>query len=477
MKLVLNRKQKAWTIAGVSFALVLACAGVVWVDHGEIEVERKKISDAKSRIQKADATISKLKSVEDRVLVERVRVKEYTKILPLEKDINEFVRRITEFEATSGVEVEVLDDKSARERGKTKTREAFVRIIYKIELLANAAQFLEFTHLFESYDRFVKVTELAIKGGDPKIEKDGTIFPARHKISMVLETYVYTPSNSISQPVEILNADQRISALAEELADVESLELESYDFASAPRRRDPFANPRRSPVESDQIDVESLEKQQALIAELEKELGEILKSAAEEQKEKDVVLRFELGRRIDARAAAFANRLRELDPEKSFSTAELTRKYENQVGKPFAQFLAERPEVAGLDVPLKELEKQLDKMRETYGEGNWADTVALGTALLQSRPEAAPAEMASRFRDVEELMARAQTRLDFARIELAFNGMVLAKDAPERSVVIINGRAFSPGDRFDEALVVKDVRPTEVAFIFRGEELLRRIDD
>ena len=116
-------------------------------------------------------------------------------------------------------------------------------------------------------------------------------------------------------------------------------------------------------------------------------------------------------------------------------------------------------------------------MQESFEGEQWADTVALGKALVQARPPVVPEEMTAPYGEVEDLLKRAQVRLDFEQIELAFNGLVLPENAPERSVVIINGRAYSPGDRFDEALVVKDVRPAEVAFVYRGEHITRRIDD
>lgn len=477
MKLVLNRKQKAWAILGVSAFLCLVCGGVAYMDYEEIQEERQKIESAQGRIAKADATIAGLKQVEDRVLAERLRVKEYTQILPLDKDINEFVKRITEFEAKSGVEIEVLDDKAARNRGKKKSREAFVRITYKIELVSTANEFLHFLDLFESYDRFVNVKEFTVKGSDPKITDEGEVVAARHKISMLLETYVYNPKNRISQPVEILNAEQRMVELTAGLENEHALELETYEFVLASKRRDPFANPRRSLEPKGELDSESLEKQQALIAELERELGTLLETAKLEKAEKDVVLRFELGRRLDKAAGAFHARLRSIDIAKSFGEGENRKSFERKVLGPFNQFLADRPEVAGLDVPIQELRNQLKRMEESFEAEQWGDAVALGKALLQSRPSSIPQEMVEPYGQVEEIVKRAQVRIDFEQIELAFNGLVLPENAPERSVVIINGRAYSPGDRFDEALVVKDVRPAEVAFVYRGEEILRRLDD
>lgn len=477
MKLVLNRKQKAWTILGVSAFLCLACAGLAYMDYTEIQEEEKKIDTAKQQNAKADATIAQLKKVEDRVLAERLRVEEYTKILPLDKEINAFVETITQFEAASGVEIEVLDDKEARSRGKKKSREAFVRIVYKVDCVATVSQFLEFLHLFESFDRFVNVKEFSVKGNDPKVTESGDVLAARHDISMLLETYVYNPKGRISKPVKILNAEQRMSDLAARMKDDHTLELDAYDFVLTSKRRDPFSNPRRSLEPKGELDTEALEEQRAVIAQLEKELQELQALAEREQSEKEVVIRFELARQVNERAQAFASKLTALDVAKTFGDGEERRAFEAKVNEPFMTFMKNRPEVAGLNVPIQELRNQLERMEESFAAEKWSDTVSLGKALVQSRPAAMPEEMVAPYGKVEELLKRAQVRLDFEQIELAFNGLVLPENAPERSVVIINGRAYSPGDRFDEALVVKDVRPAEVAFVYRGEEILRRIDD
>ena len=85
--------------------------------------------------------------------------------------------------------------------------------------------------------------------------------------------------------------------------------------------------------------------------------------------------------------------------------------------------------------------------------------------------------MKERFEEIAKLMTRSEVQLEFAQIELEFAGFVLPGNDPTRSVAIINGRAYSKGDRIDEALDVREVRPAEVVFHYRGENIVRKYED
>lgn len=478
LNFVMNKKRKAWVISGVSAALVLSCAGVVWVDHGTIGEEREKITELEGQIAAADAKIATIPGVEDRVLGERLKVSEYTKILPLDKDINAFVDRITEFEAASGVEIEVLDDKTARDRNKGKKVSAFTPIVYKIELIADVEQFLSFVNFFESYDRFVAVKEFSVKGGDPVFLDDGSIVPARHKISMVLETYVYNGTTDTWRPVEIMNGAERMREIEEQRGPVAALQLEQYDYVRSPNRRDPFANPRRpirqAPAAED--DSAALEEQREVLARLEKDLKEILDWSAKEKDESDLVLRYELSRRINAQATKLRLEIAKIDPKTYFSAPETRETFQTRVADPLKRFLDSRPGADSMEFPLKELETQLAKMKEGFKKRQFADVVALGQTLLKSRHADDPAAFVKVYERVEALAAKAQVHLDFTTIEMAFQGHVLPDRAPDRAVVIINGRAYSRGDQMDEGLIVEEIGASSVEFVYRGERIIRSTD-
>jgi len=52
---------------------------------------------------------------------------------------------------------------------------------------------------------------------------------------------------------------------------------------------------------------------------------------------------------------------------------------------------------------------------------------------------------------------------------------VVYKNSPERSVAIINGRPYMPGDRLDDETVVTAISASEVAFEFRGRRVVRSV--
>ncbi|MEE9392418.1 MAG: type 4a pilus biogenesis protein PilO [Planctomycetota bacterium] len=477
IKLNLNRKKKAWLIAGVSFVMVLGCAGVVWTDHGAIEEEQSRIGKLKSEILSADATIAKIKTVEDRVLSERVRVKEYTKILPLDKDINNFVDRITEFEAAAKVEISTLDDKSARNRNKKKSKDAFIRIGYKMNVTATIGQLLEFMHLFESYDRFVTVKEFNIKGANPVELADGTLIPARHGVGLTLETYVYKPTNAMKQPVKIVNADERMLGISESLGLAKGLELDAYAYEERPNRRDPFSNPRHL-IEEQTGSGEGAEiaEQEEVLDELVTEFNAIREQLKSETKEEDLVVKYELSRRLDARLGELRDRVTALDIDKFFSSPEARQRYRREVGDPLSELLKER---LGADLelmPLDEVKSQYTRMQDSFDKEQFTDTIALGQTLMKSRVEGMPDELNEAFEEVLALIERAQIRIDFDQIEMVFNGLVVPGGDESKSIVIINGRAYSPGDEYAEGLTVKEVRSSGIRFLYRGERITRTLD-
>jgi hypothetical protein len=66
----------------------------------------------------------------------------------------------------------------------------------------------------------------------------------------------------------------------------------------------------------------------------------------------------------------------------------------------------------------------------------------------------------------------ASTVLDFDEIDIDVGGVAIMSGAP--SVALINGRALGVGDMLGNELLIRDIRPDEIEFIYRGIVLARR---
>ncbi|WP_410961806.1 hypothetical protein, partial [Salmonella sp. SAL4359] len=85
---------------------------------------------------------------------------QYVRILPDEKEINEFVDQLTKFAGKSEVRIKKLDDEEARARSGRNQQgatAAFDRIVYKLSIEGNCEQLLSFMDLFENHERFVRI--------------------------------------------------------------------------------------------------------------------------------------------------------------------------------------------------------------------------------------------------------------------------------------------------------------------------------
>lgn len=473
-----NKKKKALIISGASFLLVIACAGVVWVDWKEIKKEQADVESLRMQIDKADARIRKIPEIELRVLRERSIVRENVKILPSDAEINEFVEKITEFASSSGVEVVSLDEKSARDHAKKKSAEIFARIVYKMKIMGTVSQFLDFLNRFETHDRFCSINQFTIKGGkkDESKKAASETQVVRHEIELEVETYVYNARASGEQPVEILNADQKLAKVlrAEEIAN--ALTLDSYTYSSKPERRDPFVDPRISEQAGNTAPVaENAEAQEKMLDELRRGMAELNKALAEEMKIDDIVTRHEYTKRLNLKLIEFETHLKKLDSEKFFSSKELAGLFKSDVHEPMARIMKDRPSSApGFEI--HEIESQLGKMGLAFEQGRFQDVVTSAATLLGSKSSSAPEEVVELFSKVEFLKDRAQARIEFGQKPIRFSGVVYVRNNPKSAVVIINDRAYSPGDVMDDGVVIRSVDPAQVTFLYKKEEIAKALE-
>lgn len=474
-------KKTAWIIAGASFACILGCAGVVFMDWKKIGAENAQAVSIRQQIEKANMRIAKVPELEMRVLREREHVKELVKVLPDDQDINEFVNKISEFAKTSGVEIEALDDRSAKTRSQRKATETFVRIVYKMNLKATFSEFLDFINRFESYDRFVKVNQYSIRAETIQANsKDAADQgPQQHAIDLELETCVYNPAKRTSAPVEILNADQKLAkAMRGDVAkDMPPLLLDRYSYAGHPERRDPLADPRKT--EGQKVEAKAPvtnEAEQKALQVLVEGLAKIQEAVTAEAGIDDLVKRIEFTKRTNTEIAAFREKIADLKKsEKPFASKELQDRFTAEIDVPFTKLLSERPDAVP-DLLAHEIENQYKKLVVAFEARQYSDVTATAKTLLSSRPKDVDSTLAQLFEKVDVIGRRAEAHVEFEQKNIKFSGLVYKHSNPKQAVVIINERAYGIGDSMDDGTVVRAIDPNRVVFLYKREEITAILD-
>ncbi len=82
----------------------------------------------------------------------------------------------------------------------------------------------------------------------------------------------------------------------------------------------------------------------------------------------------------------------------------------------------------------------------------------------------------SSMKKLRNLRERATNRSEFAKKPLKLGGMVFQPSNPDRAIIIVNDRAYSQGESIDDETTVRTIRPGLVTFVYRTEEINRRVD-
>jgi hypothetical protein len=66
---------------------------------------------------------------------------------------------------------------------------------------------------------------------------------------------------------------------------------------------------------------------------------------------------------------------------------------------------------------------------------------------------------------IDELARESRTVLEFEKVDMKITGVLIAGN---RACALINGKTLFVGDLFDGEILVRDIKPDEIEFIFRG---------
>ena len=170
-----------------------------------------------------------MRKLEERAIVLRESVAALASVLPTDKEVEEFVYKMSELCAETGVNLREMTRKSAS--GKAAKAQLFEKITYQIGVRGKLWEFLECLHRIESAKRFVMVPKVKISGGS----RDRALDDVMHSFEIEVETYAYNPGKG-SQIENIPSYEKRREGLREEIEQAKyTIEQPRW---SSPARRD-----------------------------------------------------------------------------------------------------------------------------------------------------------------------------------------------------------------------------------------------
>jgi Tfp pilus assembly protein PilO len=490
-----KKRGRRTALIAVGALAVVGLGWLVWTDWTALDETRVKIGETRLKLDKANADLAKTASVEDSVLVLRETVKEYVKILPDDKEINSFVEQLTQFAAQSGVRVTKLDDADAKARGargKKGPVAAFDKVVYRLSFDGFAEQTLRFMDLFENHERFVRIASLKIEAERESSTADDSGSskgpeappPAKpHHVDVELETYVYDPKSKAQNPVDVPGEAQKVDRLRESGAfgadAQQGLALAKYVRPPRENRRDVLLDPR-SPAGAAKRGSDSDRKaQEAAFAGLKKLLDVAVVAAAEEEKlgkQGSVVKRLKAVEATDQALIDFAKAVKEADDKRTITLDDLRKRFAEELDPEFKRIAKGRePPSQRAAFGPAQAQEALVRVRAAFESRRFDEVAALSDDLLKRRTGRENGDVAAVFAEVESLAAAAAAEIDFDGRAFTFGGTVVYKQDVGRSVAIINGRPYMPGDRLDEETSVAAITAAEITFEFRGRKVVRAV--
>ena len=472
-----NDKQRLLLIGATTVVLCGAAGGGIYWASGEVEVARGLIEETRQKIAAADAKIRMVPELERQVITLRETVKEYVKILPERQDLTTFVRAVHTFSSQAGVRVDrIAPAPGGRSAARTGDFEDWT---YSFDFSASVWQFLKFTNFLENYDRFVKIKSFSLTAGSNDSAQPGEVpvgDDVQHKVSMVVETYVYTGAASGS-PVTIPNYDSKRQALAEDIArNVQAIRLHRYDFRDSRGRRDIFVDPREFNYGDREGGGLPHQQQKKILDEFVGELTRI-QAIYDKSREEGITIfeRYGLERDLKLGLTEVTKKISDIEQQKVISYQPLKYQWVKNVVQVAEQIQRNMSSVGEAVedrfLASHDIEALLAAMEKDMASGD--------LQLAKERFEAVKDRLAVPETDerypvvlkVQDRYLRTTVAVEFSAQRLDISG-VLVNDQG-RSGVVLNGVVYQEGDQINEDLLVKAVGREQIEFVYRGFTLIK----
>ncbi|MEM6674010.1 MAG: type 4a pilus biogenesis protein PilO [Planctomycetota bacterium] len=464
-------EKKFWTVfAGISGAVALGAGYLIYSEHGQIEAAQAAVTKLRQDIAKSRETIRTTAEIEREVIVLREIADRIREILPDTKDLVNLIRDFQDYSKEAGVRTSGFKPSQDRSR-RGQQAGAFEKVAYQLTLTADTFQFLDFLNRIETHSRFMAVSSFKMNAASRKVlEEEGV---ANHRIQMEVETYKYVPRAGEADEVDISGYERKRDLLAGEINRRRAaLTLQTYTYRGPRGRRDPLIDPR-VPAQVDDPNAWTVQRQMEEVDELVRRIEEARSYWEASNKASSVLERMVQRSELEKIIAMLDDDLRRIDKEKRITYKPAEKRLTLNVVEPLqALRLALNASKATAGPSVAEMQTVGDAMVRHIDDGNYELALDAYKALADSLDlvDGDPDRVA--LADwLRQLASDAEILRDFEMIEMDIGGFAILEG--KNPVIIIDGTRRTIGDLVGKELIVHDVRPNQVDFVFRGAVLTR----
>ncbi|QDV08375.1 hypothetical protein Poly30_39130 [Planctomycetes bacterium Poly30] len=460
------------TFGGVAGAVALGAGYMIFTEKDQIETAKTQVAALRQDIAKARDTVRTTPEIERDVIVLREISDRIREILPNTKDLTNVVRDFQEYSKEAGVATSGFRPSQTNSARGQQTG-AFEKVAYQLTLEADTFQFLDFLNRIETHSRFMAASSFKISAATRKsLETDGI---ANHRIQMEVETYKYVPRQGEADEVKIAGYERKRDLLAGEInRRRQALTLETFRYRGPRGRRDPLIDPR-VPARVDDPNAWTVQRQMEEVTELISRMEEAQKYWEASNAAESVLERMVQRSELEKILAMLGDDLNRIEKESRISYKPAEKRLSIGVVEPLQELrLALKQSQAIAGPTLVELQTVGDRMVKHIDLGEFDLALDAYKALADSldlvKGDKEREELADWLRQLAE---DSTTLRDFELIQLKIGGYAIIENRDP--VIIIDGTRRSVGDPVlaHPDLIVHDVRPNEVDFVFRGAVLTR----
>lgn len=435
-----------------------------WNEIGEVEqqceAKRVEIADVKKKVDE-------MRKLEDRAIVLRESVAALASVLPTEKEVEEFVFKLSELSGETGVNLRELSRRSGA--AKQAKNQVFEKISYQIGLRGKLWQFLDYLHRIESAKRFVLVPKVKISSGS----RDKFMDDVTHSYEIDVETYAYSPGRG-TPPEPIPSYEKRKEALREEIdqAIYTTFDQTPAEYGGQKGRRDIFADPRM-PAGTLKEGETPVEQQTEIVQKLRERVEEIVGLAVELKESQNFLRRFEIRSIVEEKLPRLESDVDATLKAGSITVPLLVRAFQNEVKDALAK-AKKTVLAAGADTlpSVRELSDLVARAREALAAGRIREALDISKPMLdKSIAFEKDVSRAPYVAELRRLDRDARIAERFEQKKVVIGGLIVDS---ARKVAVINNRTVEPGDQIDDDLVVADIQEDGVTFVLDSVHITKK---
>ena len=470
-----DERRKLLIVGSVTSLLcTIGGGGLFWADQLAAE-KLESLASMQTEIRAARAKIKRVPSLEHDVIVLRENVQEYVKILPEQREMNNFIRTASMFQKQAGIPT--LTKFEPGKPAKASKGSSFERYTYRFEFESTLWQFMKMLSLFENYERFVKVKSFSLASGLKKKQSKPQEGNDRHRISMTVETYVYKAPGK-SEDITISNYSNKVERKREEiLAKRQDISTVAYEFTGARGRRDVFIDPQESKLAM-RLDAISLREQEKLVETLRKKIaaaqdlhGRMNDSAT------TIFVRHSLKGNLLKEIGEIEAEVRDIEEKGYIASSTLKLAWTKDIRDPLdmlSSMVSESP-VRAVDgdrwLTAEMMKKLAMEMKQDLLKGRLQAAMDRYGAVQNKLDVPRLDGRYTHAKAIAELYVRAKTVFEFETKQLDISGVCI--NAEGKSAVIMNGLVYVEGDRIDDEMILKSVERGQVEFLYKGFTLIK----